>query len=348
MKEIPTQIRDSMASRFGMDAAALVFFGGGQDWSDGTVYRSPGPGGGPDLVLKILDFPDNDRQALARSQARLELLGPLSASGSCLLSPRPALDGSVFVEAAEGDKRYLGYAYPFAAGRTVEEGDPCLASGALYRSLGAELGRLHAAAEVLAKSPAGKVSASGASAVYPELGGWREEMDFFASWCAEPRVARAWERLRTALAELAIKPEAYGFIHNDAHLWNFLFDPQSQAARSGSEPQLCLIDFDVANFHWYLADCAAAIYSFHILARGMEEPGRSLPTGFEDGPVRLFWEGYRRHRDPGPDWQRHVDIFLHYRRCLLFMPFQEQTKQRPDWRDSWLAAIEAGDKKLFG
>jgi hypothetical protein len=43
-----------------------------------------------------------------------------------------------------------------------------------------------------------------------------------------------------------------------------------------------------------------------------------------------------------------LELFLHYRRCLLFMPFQEESAKHPAWRANWLAAIEEGDKRLFG
>jgi amicoumacin kinase len=178
--------------------------------------------------------------------------------------------------------------------------------------------------------------------------GWREEWASMRRWCRDGEVGAAWERLRDALARLPVEKRGYGFVHNDAHVWNLLLDPESAAARPKEEPELTLIDFDCAGYHWYQCDCAVALYSFLTLAAGGLETEAGPPEGVRENTFREFWAGYRRHRDPGADWMERLDLFLHYRRCLLFMPFQEQTAAHPAWRKRWKDRILAEDARLFG
>lgn len=345
MKQIPSSLRDKIAGRFGLDPQRLTLLGGGQDWSDGTLWRHPAlAAGGPEVVLKILDLPADDPDALARSEDRLAFVGHLAGCGAGIVRPLPEASGALFVEARDSEKTYVGYCYPFVRGRTLEPSDPSLATGAYYRAVGAELGRLHLAWE----SHPSRLRPDGTSDASRVLAGWRGEMAFFRGWCQEERVGRAWDRLRTALEALPVDRQSYGFIHNDTHVWNLVFDPEAEPARSGGEPRFTVIDFDVANFHWFLTDCAAALYSFTAAARGGLEQPSPLPEGFEERVSTWFWEGYRRHRDPGAEALAQIDLFLQYRRCLLFVPFQEVTAQHPTWREHWIGRIEAEDKRLFG
>jgi len=133
------------------------------------------------------------------------------------------------------------------------------------------------------------------------------------------RLHAAWDHLQVALEGLS------------PHVGNFLIDPNSSA----DEPELTILDFDVANYHWYLNDCAVALYSFGLQQTGGIETEARPPEGFAKRASGLFWEGYSRHKDPGSLDLDKLELFLQYRRCLLFMPFQEQT------------ALEA-DRKLFG
>lgn len=341
MKNIPPTIRDELAGRFAMAGPELDMIGGGQDWSDGTVWLHAGLG----LVLKVLDFPIVDIAATCRAEDRLALVAHLAGHGARIVRPLPSEAGRLFEETADAEKRYLAYCYRHVPGRPVRPSDPVVKNGAFCRALGAELGRLHRAWE----SHPAALRPDGTCDAGPALGGWREEMAFFRAWCREERVGRAWDRLRQALEGLPVDRRGYGFVHNDAHADNLIHDPASAAAHAGHEPEFTVIDFDVANFHWFMNDCAAALYSFRIASLGGIEPaGRQTPPGYETQYAAWFWEGYRRHREPGQDWLARVDLFLHYRRCLLFMPFQEQTAQHPAWRDNWITRIEEGDRALFG
>lgn len=335
MKTLPVPTRDDLARCWNLDPARLTFLGGGQDWSDGTLFTAPGEVG--EVVLKVLDFPAEDREALDRAEDRIRFVRFFGDRGCRIVTPLADESGNLFQTREEGGRLFLGYAYQKIPGRPVEAADESVKSGGFYRAMGSELGRLHAAWE----SRGSAVRPDGTGTESTALKGWRDEMAFFRSWCQDDEVRGAWDRVRGALEQLPITAATYGFVHNDAHVWNFLLDP-----REGDEPALTVIDFDVANYHWFLSDCAVALYSFGILATGGIEAERRPAADLMERATTLFWDGYRQHKDPGLELGR-LDLFLQYRRCLLFMPMQEQTAANPAWRRRWIDRIREADGALF-
>jgi Ser/Thr protein kinase RdoA (MazF antagonist) len=178
-------------------------------------------------------------------------------------------------------------------------------------------------------------------------------MAFFREWGKEPRVHVAWDHLRNALENHSRATSEFGFVHNDAHVWNMLFDPDALPpgpdgqARAG-EPDLCLIDFDVSGQHWFLCDCAAALFSFLQMTNFRVGYPNPLGPGFREWSFNHFWEGYRRKRPTPESWLKDLDLFLQYRRCLLFVAMQGETAKDTSWREAWIKEIETEDKKLFG
>lgn len=341
MKPLPLDVLAALARRFDADPRRLELLGGGQDYSDGTVFTFAAAG--EPRVLKVLGpFSDGDG-ALRAAEARVDAVALLSAGGDALVRPLPSRAGERFEVAAAGGQVFLAYAYPFAPGRRAGAGDAAVRSGAYGRALGAAVGRLHAAWEAVPEvlSPEGTSDRTGA------LGGWREEWGFFRTWCRDDEVGCAWERIRAVLDRLPVDKRGYGFVHNDVHPGNALLEPAA-AARGDAEPALRLIDFDVAGYHWFVNDAAAAVYGLGSLeAGGLETPRGPTDVALASAGDR-FWEGYRRHREPGAAWLERLPLFLQYRRCLLFMPFQELTAADPAWRASWKGRIAEADARLFG
>jgi Ser/Thr protein kinase RdoA (MazF antagonist) len=342
MKTIPKAAFARFAERCGKRADELAFFSGGQDWSDGTLFRYDSEGRA--MVLKILDMRAEDGEGRERAADRVRFVSYFGESGCSIVLPMPFPGDTLFAEESEGEKSYLAYRYGFVPGRTVEKNDKSPYTGNFYRAVGSLLGRLHAAWEKRPES----LTLEGTSDASRFLKGWRDEMASFRDWCKDDEVRGAWDNLRIALSKLPVDKAGYGFVHNDAHAFNMLFDPDAEPGRSGGEPRLTLLDFDVANYHWFMNDSAIALYSFFIMSTGGIETLQEPPAGFRDFAFSAFWEGYRRHRDPGALWVEKIDLFLQYRRCLMFMPFQEETAKKPAWRSLWKSRILAEDKRLFG
>lgn len=342
MKTIPKGVFARIAGRCGAKPEQLAFFAGGKDWSDGTLFRYDAEG--RPMVLKILGMPTEDGEGLSRAEDRVRFVRYFGERGCPIVLPEPFEDGGLFALETEGDRTFIAYRYRLVPGRTVEERDKSPYTGNFYRAAGELLGSLHAAWEARpeALGPEGGSDASRA------LRGWRDEMASFREWGEDEDVRGAWDRLRAELETYPVDKAGYGFTHNDAHAFNMVFDPEAEPGRSGGEPALTLIDFDVANYHWFMNDSAVALYSFGIMASGGVETAKGPPEGFAEFASGAFWEGYRRRRDPGAFWLERLDVFLQYRRCLMFVPFQSETAKRPEWRSRWKSRILAEDKRLFG
>ncbi len=346
MKRVPETVKADLCARFRGDPSTLVFLGGGQDWSDGTLFTfAPSAGaGGRNMVLKVLEFREDDTGGLALAEDRLGLVRVFGENGARIVLPEPSRGGSIFETVKDGGRVFMAYAYAKAPGRCVDRKDAIAHKGAFYRAMGDVLGRLHAVSEgrVETLRPDGTSDAGGA------VRGWRGEWEFFRAWCRDDEVGAAWERLRDECLRLPIDKGGYGFVHNDAHVWNLLFDPGSAAVRSGGEPEFTVIDFDCANYQWYMLDSAIALYSTLVFAGGGFEPESGPPDGFREKAFGAFWEGYRRNRDPGKEWTERLDFFIQYRRCMSFMPFQEETARHPAWRARWKKRILEENKRLLG
>jgi Ser/Thr protein kinase RdoA (MazF antagonist) len=346
MKRVPESVKKELCVRFRGDPSSLRFLGGGRDWSDGVLFTfTPASDAAPtEMVLKILEFRKEDTEGLARAEDRIRLVRGFGQNGARIVLPLPSRDGLIFETADKGDRVFMAYVYALAPGRPVERRDRIAHTGGFYRAMGDVLGRMHAVSETRPET----LSPDGTSDAAGSLRGWRGEWESFRSWCKDDEVGSAWERLREALELLPVDKSGYGFVHNDAHAWNLLFDPDSKAVRSGQEPEFTVIDFDCANYHWYMADSAIALYSTLVIGGGGFETESGPPAGFRDKVFAAFWEGYRRHREPTREWLDRLDLFLQYRRCMSFMPFQEQTAKHPAWRSRWKQRIIAENARLFG
>jgi Ser/Thr protein kinase RdoA (MazF antagonist) len=339
MKLLPKPVLAELSSRYGTRPQDLSFLGGGQDWSDGTVYRYHGTE--EERALKIISFPRTDSEALARAKRRLAIIDLFSRGGAPLAGPLSSPEGNRFETVEADGELFLAYSSRLVPGREVRPHDPCAHSGAFQKAVGEAVGLLHALSEARGL----RAGMDGRCEADAPLQGWCDEWAFFRRWCRDDEVGEAWERLRERIEALPMDSSRYGFVHNDIHAFNFIFDPDAEPARSGGEPSLTLIDFDVSGWHFYACDAAQALYSFGIMATGGPETGRPLPAGFWPWAKALFLEGYSRHRDPGLI-KDGLDLWLQYRRCLMFMPFQEETAKRPEWRAAWKRAIAEGEEAL--
>ena len=122
--------------------------------------------------------------------------------------------------------------------------------------------------------------------------------------------------------------ETFGFTHNDPHLFNLLYD--------GSH--VTLLDFDVANYRWFISDVAIACQTILFAqSGGLDRPvdRRERLLGFLD----LFMEGYRREHELVSEWLGRLDLFIAYRRILLYIAMYDKIRRRPQHRATWQGMI---------
>ena len=143
-------------------------------------------------------------------------------------------------------------------------------------------------------------------------------------WCADPEVKAAWEKMRRRLEGLPVNRGCFGFVHNDPHIQNLLY----------ADRRIILLDFDVANYHWFACDIAIACQAMLFAQTGgMERPlsDQAALLAF----LRDFRAGYEQENDLEPSWWEQIDLFIQYRRILLFTVMQGWLDTVPATRAGW-------------
>jgi amicoumacin kinase len=160
----------------------------------------------------------------------------------------------------------------------------------------------------------------------PQLG-WRNEVNGFTNWCSDADIKRMWREMEMRLEALPVERDSFGFIHNDPHNHNILYDGRA----------LRVIDFDVANYHWFATDIAIALQSVLFATGGMERPmeDRDAVRRFLDG----FMGGYTREHSLDAAWLARLDMFVNYRRMLLFTVMQDWLATNETAKNNWKRMI---------
>lgn len=302
----------------GADRAALTMLGGGREDSDGVVYRYPGREG--TRVLKLLSLEGDPDKALAANRARTDFVHYLGVHGVPIAYPLPGPDGALLALQQEGKRLYLAYETALVPGRNPS---PAELTPALARRYGALLGMTH---RLTKDYPIWKSLPSGEA----ELD-YQDEMGFFTALCKDERVRDHWHAMGEALAALPISRESYGFIHNDAHSQNVLWDGQ----------QLTLIDFDCACCQFFLQDLVTPMQALLL-----PEAAGGLFTPVAD-PARLqaffaaFQQGYEAENRLPDGWEGQLSLFVDYRRLLLYTILQDWLETVPDLKAAILEQMDA-------
>ena len=297
MNPIPKSLPADLAPCWHADPATLVPFAGGRPESDGILFRFMCAG--EPAVLKIIEVNVKAPHALRVSAERANLMAHLGTHGVSMPRLLPASDGAASVVMQSEGRTFRAYAMELVSGKLFHQ-VPAAEHGAFIEGMGAVIGQMHAA-----------------TVSYPVWDGlpvpgeahapltWQNEMDFFCGWMRDDAARACWERLRVRLAELPMTRGTMGFIHNDPHPWNFLWQ----------DGTLTVLDFDVASCHFLVNDLAIALYS--LLMEQTNRFARPLDPAAARGALRTLMRGYNRFHALPDGWEAQLDLFLQYRRLLL-------------------------------
>jgi amicoumacin kinase len=323
MITITHEILNRIAAAVGLDSTALTPLGGGREDSDGITYSFPHPSGV--RVLKILDIPAGSTSkvsaadGLARLDERLKYAHFLGENGVDIVYPIEQTGGKLVISVPDEGHLFAAYIMEKASGHhpPPEEWSPTF-----HYQWGRTVGRLH---RVTQGYPLWQhsIDQQGKSFL-----GWREEWQSFYDQCADAEIKAAWAALHRRLEQLPINRKCFGFIHNDPHVQNILYD----------EARIILLDFDVANYHWFACDIAIAFQAMLFMKTGgMERPlvDRRPLLNF----LRDFKAGYEQENHLDPYWWTQIDLFIHYRRMLLFTVMQDWLDTVPETRATWKEMI---------
>ncbi len=142
---------------------------------------------------------------------------------------------------------------------------------------------------------------------------WLDEWTQSYQMICDAEVKKCFRYLRDELSGRIAGTDNFGFIHNDAHPKNILI----------SEKGLCLIDFDRACRHFYIADIANAIYSeysrigFHSQHK---DAFKLMPELF----LRPFINSYLAHYPLPQKDLEDIELFILYRSIVMFGIFYQE------------------------
>ena len=319
MIPVPEPVLSELAVAFGTQAEFLHHFGGGMPEGDGTIYAFPH--GHLGRLLKIMAIPAADvRRGRLCLEERLRFVRFLGEHDARIVYPHPSPQGNLYEALDFDDHLWVAYTMDIAPGGQPA---PSAWDEGFFRAWGQAIGQLHRLAQ---QYPSWR------SAIDPESGApfltWEEEWASFRDWCQDDDVRKAWIALKARLDDLPVTRDCFGFIHNDPHIWNLRADGDN----------LTLLDFDVANHHWFLTDVGVVLQSVLLfLTGGFHEPVRD--------PARLtaflacFVEGYERENRLSAEWWDRLDLFIAYRRILLYIVTDGGAQSWPGQRESWKRMI---------
>jgi Ser/Thr protein kinase RdoA (MazF antagonist) len=315
------QLRTLLQS-YGLNPEDVRHLGGGREDSDGIVYAFDR--GGKPMALKLMAVEGEEPQyaeTVAAYEERARFARYLSEGGAAILGPEPDAEGLLYRACRQQNLTCISYLMRRVDGAAVP---PERWDDDFFTAWGRAVGRMH---RLSTAWPQHQHSLAIDAAGQPLIC-WRNEVGFFRRHCRDAEVSAAWARMQAELESLPVERDSFGFIHNDPHGQNLLCDGQS----------LYLIDFDVANYHWFATDLPIAAQSvLFAQSGGLERP--LLDAEALRRFLRAFFDGYRQEYALDSQWMNRLDLFLQYRRLLLFTVMQDWLDTNPPVRDAWKAMI---------
>jgi Ser/Thr protein kinase RdoA (MazF antagonist) len=254
MIPVPQSVLESLAGAFGTTDVRMSHFASGRQENDGVIYAYPYKKAR--RLLKIMAFPAQEQHsALFRMEERLDFMRFLGEKGAPIAFPLLSLQDNLYESHVSESHLWVGYSMDTAPGQTVK---PTAWNETFFGNWGQTIGMLQ---RLTQEYPSWKSSLDPLTG--KECLTWREEWQGFYDWCQEGDVRQKWAEIRDQLETLPITREVYGFIHNDPHIWNLLVDGD----------RITVLDFDVANHHWFVNDIAIACQSILFAQTGgMDRP----------------------------------------------------------------------------
>lgn len=318
MIKIPDNILSELCGKFGVSAGKLRYLGGGREDSDGTAYTYQKDE--KTYVLKILAIPKKEVDGTRRLEERIKFAGFLGENGIDLAYPKVNSNGNLYEALSTDNHVFTGYKMDMREGRhtSPEEWTPDF-----YHTWGRVTGKLHR----ITKLYPHWINIPGSKDTV--LNGWQDELHMFYDWCKDSEVKQKWLEMETRLATLPLNRDTFGFIHNDNHTNNVLWNGNN----------ITILDFDVANCHFFINDIAVALQGLLFSAAG----GMISPVADYNAIKRAvtnFMTGYEQENHLDDFWLTQIDTFVNYRRLLLFTVMQDWLDTNVELKQKFRCSIE--------
>lgn len=244
---------------------------------------------GRPVILRLTE--PSHRQA-GEIEAELHWMDYLSTRGMRVAGPVRAKTGE-FVVKIPGEPWFFAALFVKAPGGFLR--DEAELSGAMVRTWGAYLGRMHRLTQEY--SPPASIS--------PRQEWDKDDTLITALRGCDPKDRVPYERMNELMSWMRQLPKGknvYGLAHCDLHQGNFFVD----------RGVITAFDFDDACRHWFVYDITPAIVS---MLNSSEDNGLSLTR---EGVLKPFLEGYGAENYLPASWIKRFDGFWAYRAGLVY------------------------------
>lgn len=301
------------AQAYGIKESELKHFAGGHEWSDGTVYNYVKDG--KSYLLKMLHPSEQDNYTYERTYERMQYLHYLGENGVLIVNPVPSVDGSLIVKTEADGKKAIAYAWEKIEGKHFS-GKTAHELTDFYYDWGKTIGSIHRLAKLY---PDWQQSRSTDEKGNPLIDR-KAEYNVFANWLQDDDVKQVWYDIYQQMDKLPIHRDNFGFIHNDLHPDNLLINAKGAYA----------LDFDVANFHWFIMDVAIAFYSEFNRLRQFKL--MDVFTDYQRAVMENIMVGYHSENKLAKDEFDVLELFFAYRRIIMFCVFYNEINAKaPDY-----------------
>jgi Ser/Thr protein kinase RdoA (MazF antagonist) len=314
MIPVPHDVLDCLSRKFSFEPDTLTKIGGGREDSDGVVYTSYNEP--RKRIIKITAHKADDASADFKLSERAKFFAYLGNHQVPVIAPMPNANGNLIESTIDGESRFMAYCYYYLPGETLK---PDKWSDDVLTNWGVLIGQTHRHTQEYSVYDGVTEPETGKRFLH-----WEDEIDGFIDWCADEDVKMVWRSLKQRIAALPKNRQTYGMVQNDPHMENMLIH----------DNKLSLIDLDVSCCHFFTCDLAIAIQSvLFTLSGGMERPVQDIDA-LRRFVTRLF-EGYRKECDLPDDAPEAVELFIAYRRALLFTVMQDWLKTKSEYNETW-------------
>lgn len=311
MIHITDKAKIELCEKLDIHHQELEFLGGGQEFSDGTVYTYYEQD--KKKVLKVLAIPETEQGQLHKLKDRIKYANYIGEHGIKLAYPLSTKQGNLYEVSIDNGHTYVAYIMEFHEGKHPESSE---LTDELVYNWGKLTGKSHAITKAFTKQ------------IDSQLYGYEEEIDFFMDWCKAPEIKEAWQGMKQYLSKLPRGIDDYGFIHNDNHQKNILINQKG----------ITLIDFDCADKQFFMQDITTSAQGIMFdITGGMHSPFTNVD--YLKHFLDRFIAGYETENHLEDKWYKELSTFINYRRMLLFTCMQGWLNTQPELKEGFIKTI---------
>lgn len=324
MVKVSKKILNILCKPYEIEASQLEFLGGGREESEGIVYTYNIKD--CKRVLKVLALPYNKKENYIAFKERFDYANFLVEKGVKITYPLLNKKGKLYEFYCDNEYTYIAYSMIFVEGKSpinIED-----LSDELIYNWGKTIGNIHKISKGF------KLWKNISSSRYEY--GFIDEINNFYNKCDNEFVKEKFIEILKDMTKMPINRDTYGFIHNDNHENNILVNNN----------EITLIDFEFSTCQFFINDIVSTLQRIMFKeCGGMYNQITNLK--FIEHFLEVFIEGYRKENFIDEVFIKQINIFINYRRLLVYVSMENYLNKNQQLKDGFLDMIKNPPKFNF-